>query len=374
MAQPVRKKIQISFVVPRLSPSGPTTQLLHLLRLLDRRKFLPQLVLLSDERGDRSLFAEVPADVPVQCLELRRYSVRCRHKLRQLLTQLSPSIVHTQGARPDMLVGGLDGWWHHVATLRNNPNDDYPSKYGRLCGRVLAYWHLRALRLAQQPVACSAELASLYSREFGITAQSIRNGVDTDFYRPGEDVPNGRFGFVWVGSLIPRKEPSLMLDAFRKAFPQETFNLSSPYLSMLGGGPLSNHLSSEYAHPGIRLMGSVDNPQTHYQNASWFVSTSRSEGLPNAVLEALACGVPALLSDIPAHREIAEFAGDAIRLVSEQSTDAWAEALQAAASDYRLPARRRAAREAAVRHFSAVATAQQYTRLYEKLLQQGANS
>ncbi|BAU57083.2 glycosyltransferase [Halorhodospira halochloris] len=207
-----------------------------------------------------------------------------------------------------------------------------------------------------------------------MAAQAIRNGVDTDYYRPAEDVPNERPGFVWVGSLIPRKEPNLMLDAFQQAFPREDFGPTCPHISMLGDGPLINQLASEADHSGVCLTGAVDDPLPYYQTASWFVSTSRSEGLPNAVLESLACGVPALLSDIPAHREIAEYAGEAVRLVPEQGTDAWAEALQTAASDPHLPERRHAARQAAEQHFSARATAQQYMALYEDLVQQEPNS
>ncbi len=38
-----------------------------------------------------------------------------------------------------------------------------------------------------------------------------------------------------------------------------------------------------------------------------FVSASLTEGCPNAVMEAMACGLPVVLSDIPAHREILAF-------------------------------------------------------------------
>jgi glycosyltransferase involved in cell wall biosynthesis len=62
--------------------------------------------------------------------------------------------------------------------------------------------------------------------------------------------------------------------------------------------------------------------------ADVFVSTSRSEGLPVAVLEAMACGRPVILSDIPPHREIATGA-DFIPLVPPGDAEGFARELRA---------------------------------------------
>ena len=54
----------------------------------------------------------------------------------------------------------------------------------------------------------------------------------------------------------------------------------------------------------ISFHGTVPNIDDYLIAADLFISSSKSEGLPNSVLEALAWGVPVILSDIPAHREI----------------------------------------------------------------------
>ena len=44
----------------------------------------------------------------------------------------------------------------------------------------------------------------------------------------------------------------------------------------------------------------------YLQLSDFFISSSQTEGLPNATMEAMACGLPCVLSDIEAHREIVE--------------------------------------------------------------------
>ena len=74
-------------------------------------------------------------------------------------------------------------------------------------------------------------------------------------------------------------------------------------LIILGDGPLRPILE-EVAGDSIFLVGDVHNVSDYLTASDYFVSTSLSEGLPNTVLEALACGLPVIISDIDSHREI----------------------------------------------------------------------
>jgi glycosyltransferase involved in cell wall biosynthesis len=70
-----------------------------------------------------------------------------------------------------------------------------------------------------------------------------------------------------------------------------------------------DELESKYGIDSrIRFLGRVSNVQEYLQASDYFVSASLAEGLPNAVLEALACGLPCLLSDIAEHQEILQSA------------------------------------------------------------------
>jgi len=91
-------------------------------------------------------------------------------------------------------------------------------------------------------------------------------------------------------------------------------------LTLLGDGPLAASLADESEaydlQERITLQGLVARERVYktLNASSLFVSTSSIEGLPVAVLEAMACRCPVVLSDIPPHREIADRA-DFIPLV-----------------------------------------------------------
>lgn len=113
-----------------------------------------------------------------------------------------------------------------------------------------------------------------------------------------------RFTIVTVG-LIDMKNPFTALSAFRQSYD------ASSALIFLGEGYLRPLINQEVEDSGLEdavsLTGMIarDSVFKHFAAADLFVSTSYGEGLPVAVMEAMACRCPVLLSDIPPHREIA---------------------------------------------------------------------
>lgn len=109
-----------------------------------------------------------------------------------------------------------------------------------------------------------------------------------------------------VGRLVEIKNHFSVLQAFSKS----DDHVSG--LMFIGEGHLHNQLLSESQALGleerVNLTGLIPRREV-YQNltrADLFISASRGEGLPVAVLEAMACRCPVLLSDIAPHREIAD--------------------------------------------------------------------
>jgi glycosyltransferase involved in cell wall biosynthesis len=80
-----------------------------------------------------------------------------------------------------------------------------------------------------------------------------------------------------------------------------------------GEGELHAQARSRLRERGLEdrivLPGFVDDVWSWMKRARVFVSASWFEGMPNAVMEAMACGCPLVLSDIPMHREIVDESG-----------------------------------------------------------------
>ena len=118
--------------------------------------------------------------------------------------------------------------------------------------------------------------------------------------------PTGHFTVVAVSRLVAIKNPFAAITAFQASADHTS------RLLYIGDGPLRQSLIARSQNGGlpkqIEFSGLIPRVKVfeHLLSADLFISTSRGEGLPVAVLEAMACGCPVLLSDIPPHREIAE--------------------------------------------------------------------
>ncbi len=300
----------ILYIVSRLRPSGPTNQLYYILKHLDD-EFNATVLTLSPEPEDTELprFRELGVDFETLGLSRWEGLLYGPWRLRRVVDEHDPDIVQTQGIRADTLSALFLSDYPRVTTVRNYPYDDYPAKFGAIQGKAMAAEHVRMYRRIDHPVACSETIADKV-RPHGVNATPIQNGVDTEAYRPvdksekarlrGElGIPESATVFVSVGTLIPRKNPTDVIQGFQKA------ELEDCVLLMLGDGPLQEKCETLAAGDNrVRVEGWVDNVSEYLSASDYFVSASSSEGLPNTVMEALAVGLPVCLSDISAHEEI----------------------------------------------------------------------
>src|SRR4029079_12601461 len=158
---------------------------------------------------------------------------------------------------------------------------------------------------------------------------------------------------ITVGRLVEQKG----IDVLLKAWAEVAEALPGWRLMLVGGGPLEGELKSLAAKlnvaGSVEFTGHVSDPLPLLKGAKLFVLTSRFEGTPNALLEAMACGLPAVVSDAsPGPCELIGSGDDAAGLiVPVEDAAATANAIVRLARDETL--RRRlglAARERARAH------------------------
>jgi glycosyltransferase involved in cell wall biosynthesis len=181
-------------------------------------------------------------------------------------------------------------------------------------------------------VLCSGAVRESLPRPLAFLARRkadvVANAVDTDRVRHVlSSAPTGesREGLtvVSVGRLIDIKDPRTLLDAFTRA------QGPGDRLVFVGDGHLRPALVDAVARAGLDSrvtftgLAPRDDVYRHVAAGDVYVSTSHGEGMPVAVLEAMACGRPVILSDIPPHREIAQDAAF-IPLVAPGDTEGFA--------------------------------------------------
>jgi len=106
-------------------------------------------------------------------------------------------------------------------------------------------------------------------------------------------------GFILsAGRLTDQKDYSTLINAFVNVRKNKNINLV-----ILGEGPKRGELQTLAEDLGVGehiwLPGFLDNPFPYLRKASVFVLTSKWEGLPNILIQALACGTPVISSDCP---------------------------------------------------------------------------
>lgn len=143
-------------------------------------------------------------------------------------------------------------------------------------------------------------------RAFGVDSQIevVHNGIDTARFTP-EGPESDRINHdgpvvLFVGRLVEGKRPGDAVDAVGRLAEQRNAKL---YVA--GKGPLRSELAADH----VEILGQLpyETMPTVYRAADALVLPSRAEGVPRTVLEAMASGVPVVVSDLD---QVAPVVGD----------------------------------------------------------------
>lgn len=311
---------KILYIVSTLKNCGPTNQLFNVIKNLDYSVFEPILVTLSSEPRDSKWQDYQSLGIEMHSLNLSRLGglFLSIFKINKLINEIQPDLIHTQGIRADVLSSRLKISLPKIATIRNFPQNDFPMTYGDFWGGQMVRRQIAALKKLNTCVGVSEAVAANLINTFGLThSVAIPNGVDADTYLPADAVLKSQLrqklglplnSTIWLvsGDLIQRKDPLFLIRAWKKYFLNDTKH----YLVLIGDGDLQGIcIHSINGIKNIKIVGRASNVVEYLQASDYYMAASRAEGMPNAALEGLACGLPLLLSDIGPHKELVKMDG-----------------------------------------------------------------
>lgn len=301
------------------------------------------------------------------------YSPKFHKRVRSILQERRPAVVHTHHFSPllhALLAGrGLGARWIHTEHaheyLLRRP--DYRRILGFLSRKVHRF------------VVVGEHQVDYYVERVGVDPDRvvvIRNGVDTARFRPlqarnggGPRPPDWPEGFVAVTAarLAPEKMQQTMVEALARA--TRLRPAIALHLVLIGDGPERSALERQAAGLGVsdnvHFLGWREDLAQLLPHADVFVLASASEGLPLAVLEAMASGVPVLSTPV----------GDLPRVVQAGLTGDFFDVgdaeglaghlLRFADQPEELRQLGRNARDHVQRHFSEAAMVDRYLALYD---------
>jgi glycosyltransferase involved in cell wall biosynthesis len=227
------------------------------------------------------------------------------------------------------------------------------------------------LTRADAVVSVSHDLADYLRRVMRVpNVTVIPNGVDVDAFQPGPG-SNGTLHLFSVSRLVPRKNIDVLIAAV-----EQLVNDGAPLsLSIAGTGPDEaklRRLAEE--RPGfVRFLGFIDEARKRavLTETDVFVQLSIREGLSIATLEALASGVPCVVSDLPGVREPITPGETGWYVEDPESVPSVVAALRRVLADRtRLPAMREACRADAIARYSLRAMCGGYWNVFTGLLSQ----
>lgn len=316
----------ICFIISTFKKSGPINIVYSIVKFLDRQKFNLYIISLSATNDSDYNTVEDFKSLGVTTFELKNGRlgglVKNKREVRRILIENKINIVHTHGLRPDGLVHGLRIKSKHISTIHNFPFEDYPMKFGQFRGSLMAYYHFWLIKKMPNCVACSKSLSTKLLDRGVKQVKYIQNGVDLTVFpkdlikqecRERLKLPLNKKIFVFIGSLIPRKSPLETIQKFIRQGTDMGF-----CLLVLGDGFLRGQCEA-IIDENVILKGNVDNVKPYLFASDYFISLSKSEGLPNTVMEAMAAKLPVILSEIPSHKEIIDINNQAGILVNDKN-------------------------------------------------------
>lgn len=295
--------------------------------------------------------------------------------MQGVVRQEAAEIVHAHMADAAFLGWRLAKMCRLPLVITHHGHDLLP-RCGRICRVVYYALLMGAVHYADRNVAVSGEIARRVRQMLFLgdgRVDIVGNGVpvpDEDRLPASRQVGSFPVCLITVGRLVELKGHKQLLSAVSI--------LASEYpdlrVSIVGDGPLRGSLQQQAGLLGlgdrVSFAGSVGDVPARLGGSDIYVSTSHYEGMPMAVLEAMAWGVPVVASDVPGNRSVVEDGRTGLLYNSGNPLDLARRIREVIEQPGPAVERASRARKLVRRRYSIEASAREYFRLYNDVIQE----
>jgi glycosyltransferase involved in cell wall biosynthesis len=292
------------YLIGQLSAGGSERQLYYLLQSLDRDRYEVAVAVWNFSEADVYVPRIRALGVPLYYFPKEISSATKMRLVRRLVRTLKPNVVHSYSfytnfaahwaalGTPTVAFGSVRG---EFATAKKDS--------GPWLGVMSARW-------PRQQICNSFVVARTISclRGFFVPRRIsiVPNGIDLEHFRylPVSDCR--RTNILGLGSLVPLKRWDRLLTA-ASSLKRGGFDF---HVQISGDGPLGSLLKQQASALGLTdcvgFTGHSENVRDLLANATFLTHTSCTEGRPNVVMEAMACGRAVIATDVGDVRSLIE--------------------------------------------------------------------
>lgn len=286
---------KILFYINAINGGGAERVMVNLAKYFSENEYETVLVTSFQDTWEYPLGAKVRR-LTLENEELKQSRIKRNlsriKKLRLICKQEKPDVLVSFMEEPNfraiLATRGLPV--KTLVSVRNDPNKEYAGKLGWFVGKVL-------LPMADGCVFQTGDAQKWFPRKLQNKSKIIYNAVKEEFYSVERKPIRGEI--VTCGRLTEQKNHKLLINAFAKVQKAYPFAV----LKIYGEGTLREELQDQInalnLNEKVFLMGATNNVAKALETADMFVLSSDYEGMPNALMEAMAAGVPCISTDCP---------------------------------------------------------------------------
>jgi glycosyltransferase involved in cell wall biosynthesis len=330
--QPGADRVSVVRVITRLNIGGPSIQATRLTTALEPHGFTTRLLhgRLGDDEGDMSYLIAPGADamfIPSLCRPVSPFDdVRAFMRLYREISEVRPAIVHTHMAKAGLL-GRLAAAAYNLTRGSAPPVQVIHTYHGHVLEGYFSAFMTTVFitiermlaRVSDAIVAISPAIRHelLVEHRIGRASQYrvVPLGFDLASFAAVDDrsraaarrdlhLPDGVPVVATVGRLTAIKQHRLFLDVIQRVVATHPTAIAL----IAGDGELRSDLEAHTASLGIagnvRFLGWRRDLATIYGATDVFLLTSRNEGTPVALIEAMAAGVPGVSTDVGGVKDV----------------------------------------------------------------------